>query len=115
MTPRILHILDGTTTGDSLDALAILLGHFPESRIIVMGHRSTADAAEVAGIARDRVGFVPSMGWADPTGWRHIKRILAEFTPEAVHAWGMSGVVAATIAGFRGKKIATGDPSGCLW
>ena len=80
-TRRILHLADASTPMDSFDILAALLGTTyaqTEHRLFALGHRSTQLLAEQAGITAP-VEWLPSVGWMDPTGWRALRRIVAQW------------------------------------
>jgi hypothetical protein len=107
---RILHLLDSSTPGDSLDMLAHLVAApqpAAEYRVMAMGHRSTGVFAEFAGLARDSLVWAPSLGWADPAGWRAVRRLVARFEPTHIHAWGLAAVVAVAASGSSAKRLAT--------
>ncbi len=106
MPLRILHIVDPSTPADAFDMLAQLLPHCGTHRLVALGHRSTKILAEAAGISAP-VEWIPSLGWPDPTGWRGLRRTIAQFQPTHLHAWGISGVVAGAVSGFAGRRMAT--------
>jgi glycosyltransferase involved in cell wall biosynthesis len=105
MAGRVLHVLDATTPGDALDVLALVLAR-QEHRLAGLGHRSTERLAARAGI-RDPITFVQAVGWADPTGWRALQRLIRDFQPTHVHAWGIPAALAVTLARFKGKRLVT--------
>jgi len=111
MGETVLHVLDGTTPADLFEGLGRKLACESRAgaahRIVALGHRSTRALAAAAGITRGEgdIRFVHSMGWADPTGWRGVKREIQELKPSCVHAWGIPGAVAAAQA-LSGKSAA---------
>jgi hypothetical protein len=108
MSPRILHLLDPTTPADALDILALLYGKIDKvQRLAALGDRTTADLAQLAGIDGSQIKFLHSMGWADPTGWRSLRRLIREFSPTHVHAWGIPAAVAASMVRFKGQRLVT--------
>ena len=105
MPPRILHVLDATTPTDAMEILALLSGHY-EHRIVSLGHRSSQDLARYAGIGQP-ITFLHSMGWADLTAWRSLSRVIRQFQPTHVHAWGVPAGMAATMSRFPGNRLMT--------
>ena len=115
MAARVLHVLDATTPTDALDVLALVLPRH-EHRLAALGHRSTRRLAEGAGI-RESITFVHALGWADPMGWRGLRRVIREFQPTHVHAWGISAALTVTMSRFKGRRLVTladMPPAGCL-
>lgn len=127
MEGTVLHVVDETTPADLFEMLARGLGcgdngGGPAGRqhIVALGHRSSAEVARAAGIAgaaspagfaggdAPAMRFIHSMGWADPTGWRGMKREIARVKPECVHAWGITGAVAAAQALSARRAAANG-------
>jgi hypothetical protein len=98
-------VLDATTPADALDILARLVGTH-QRRIVVLGHRSTGEVVRRAGIDGP-ITFVHSMGWADPSGWRSLARVIREYQPTHVHAWGVPAGMAAAMSRYRGKRVMT--------
>src|ERR1043166_3616330 len=95
MQPKILHLLDKTTPSDVLDILALLRAKNPGRHVLAaLGHHSTAHLAALAGIPRTAITFLPSAGWADPTGWRALKKLLKKEQVTHLHAWGVPAAVA---------------------
>lgn len=111
----ILHLIDPTTPRDALEMLAGLISPDPSRHgVLVLGHARFLRAAIRLGIPGDLLTHVHSMGWADPSTWRAVGRIVRQTTPAHVHAWGIRGIAAATMARhFTGQRIATfaGPPS----
>jgi hypothetical protein len=105
MATRVLHVLDATTPSDAMDSLALVLPRH-EHRLTALGHRSTQHLALCAGI-HDPITFLHSMGWADPTGWRGLRRIIREFAPTHVHAWGIPAAIGVTMSRFKGQRLVT--------
>ncbi|MGN6368469.1 MAG: glycosyltransferase [Phycisphaerae bacterium] len=103
---RILHLLDHTTPTDAFDLLALLLPHFPGSQLAALGHRNTRFLAAQATITAP-ITFLPSTGWADPTSLRPLHRLLADFQPTHLHAWGFPAIAAASLVPTRAHRIAT--------
>lgn len=107
----VLHLLDASTTPDAMASLALLLARSqPEGaadHVAVLGHRRTGELAALAGI-RENLTYLPSMGWADPTGWRAMRRLVEATDPGILHAWGISAVVAATaMTRWHGECLAS--------
>src|SRR5512146_889499 len=121
MPQRIVHVLDSTTSADAVEVLAQLIGngaaqgtgdgraHGAEAthHLLGLGHRSTGNLAAAAGIDPAEIAWVRSMGWADPTGWRGVRGVVARLTPTHLHAWGASAAAAISRSGFAGPRIAT--------
>jgi hypothetical protein len=105
MAARILHVLDATTPGDALDVLALLLPR-QEHRLVALGHRSTGALAARAGI-EEPITYLHSVGWADPTGWRGLRRVIREYQPTHVHAWGIPAALVTTLTRFKGRRLVT--------
>ncbi|HVT82949.1 MAG TPA: glycosyltransferase family 4 protein [Phycisphaerae bacterium] len=105
MSSRVVHVLDATTPPDAVEILAQVLP-LAEHQLVTLGHRSTLQLMRHAGIQAE-VTCLHSMGWADPTGWRGLRRLLEEHQPTHVHAWGIPAAMAATMARFKGKRIVT--------
>jgi hypothetical protein len=119
MPPHVLHLLDPTTPEDAADCLALLTagaeGGGGRHTIAALGHRSTGDllaaagraarAGGRAGPAADGVHWLPSRGWADPTGWRAARRLARIVQPTHIHAWGISAATAAAVAGGDAARI----------
>lgn len=112
---RVLHILDITTSADAVAALASFLdAEFHRTsetahELVVLGHRSTADMLPVAGIptATMPVACLPSMGWADPTGWRALRRLIDPHHPTLLHAWGILAAMACAMGGDSAARLIT--------
>src|ERR1051326_7759711 len=80
MPPRVVHLLDPTPPADALEIISLLLGKMGHTqRLAALGHRSTADLAALAGIDPSQITFLHSMGWADPTGWRSLRRLVRDY------------------------------------
>ncbi|MCL2648589.1 MAG: hypothetical protein FWD61_16560 [Phycisphaerales bacterium] len=109
MSLQVLHLLDVSAPLDAFDLLAVLLANFPPGmhRLAALGHHSTKKMAALAGIAPASITFLPSAGWADPSGGRAVGRICRAFQPTHVHAWGVSAAIALAASRFPGKRIAT--------
>ncbi|HEY4329726.1 MAG TPA: glycosyltransferase family 4 protein [Phycisphaerae bacterium] len=105
MATRILHVLDATTPADAVDVLSLILPRH-EHRLAALGHRSTRDLAASAGI-HEPITFLHSMGWPDPTGWRGVHRLIKEYKPTHVHAWGIPAAIAVTMSRFKGQRLVT--------
>ncbi|HUO10704.1 MAG TPA: glycosyltransferase family 4 protein [Phycisphaerae bacterium] len=106
---RILHLTDASTPVDSFDMLAAILrgADAPtEHRLFALGHRSTQLLAEHAAITQP-IEWLPSVGWADPTGWRALRRIVTQWQPTHIHAWGFPAIVATAFSGSPAMRIAT--------
>jgi hypothetical protein len=101
----MLHVLDHTTPADSVEILARLLGR-EEYRLVALGHRSTQELVRAAGV-REPITFVHSMGWADPTGWRGTGRVIRDYQPTHVHAWGVPAGMAVAMSRFGGARLMT--------
>jgi glycosyltransferase involved in cell wall biosynthesis len=105
----VLHLVDHSTPPDSLEQLSLLVrrtGETVRHRFASLGPHDTLSLAERAGLPRADFTPLPSAGWADPTGWRALRRRVAR--PEVVHAWGAAGIVAAAAAyGGRVPGVAT--------
>ena len=107
MPLRILHLLDATTPPDAMQVLAQLLRHGEgDHRLAALSHHSTAALARDAGIIQP-IQFLHSMGWADPTGWRAVRRLVKTHAPTHLHAWGIPSAIAATMARFSGQRVVT--------
>ncbi len=109
MSRRILHILDATTPVDAVEALALLLtadrgDASITHEIAILGHHSTAALLQPPHSAPH---MLPSMGWADPTGWRALRRLAKRLQPTHLHAWGIPAAVAASVAGTSADRIVT--------
>jgi hypothetical protein len=99
----VLHLLDHSTPADAVEQLVLLVHRTATTlrhRFAVLGSHGTIALAERAGIPRALIKPLPSVGWADPTGWRALRRRVER--PGQVHAWGVPSVVAATVS-FAGK------------
>jgi glycosyltransferase involved in cell wall biosynthesis len=112
MSRRVLHLVDATTSGDALEILGQLCARISGEHVIAsLGHRGTAKRARWAGISIGTCGpgilGLPSVGWADPAGWRGVRRLVRQINPTHLHAWGISAVVAASMAKFARHKRAT--------
>lgn len=105
MPARILHVLDPTTPSDAMDVLAPLLPRH-DHKLVALGHHSTGELAHAAGIA-EPLAFLHSMGWADPSGWRSLRRIIREYQPTHVHAWGIPAAIGVTMSRFKGQRLVT--------
>jgi hypothetical protein len=124
MSARILHVLDPTTPADAVESLGALIRSDLETHdVAVLGHRSTGGLLHSAGIwcaqpaaaattpateATSVIGdihWLPSMGWADPTGWRGLRRLVDRLEPTHVHAWGLPAAVAAAFAARDRPRI----------
>jgi hypothetical protein len=105
MASRILHVLDPTTPPDALDILAPVLPRHVH-RLVALGHRSTQRLATGAGI-REPITFLHSVGWADPTGWRALRRVIQDFQPTHIHAWGFPAALTTTMSRFKGRRLVT--------
>ncbi len=103
MAARVLHVLDATTPSDAMDILAPLLPRH-EHRLVGLGHRSTQQLARGAGID-EPITFVHAMGWADPTGWRGLRRVIREYAPTHVHAWGIPAAIGVSMSRFKGRRL----------
>jgi hypothetical protein len=103
MAVRILHVLDETTPPDAVEVLARIVGRH-DHRLAAVGHRSTEQLARAAGIG-EKIDFVHSMGWADPTGWRGVRRLVREYEPTHVHAWGIPAAIAVTMSRYKGRRL----------
>jgi hypothetical protein len=104
MPSLILHVIDPTTSTDALHILSLLLRHKADAqaggathRLVAMGHRLTGKLAAQAGVDT-QITWLPSLGWADPTGWRGLRQVIAGVRPSHIHAWGIAGVVATAAA-----------------
>lgn len=108
MSSQILHVLDTSTSSDAVEILAqICLSDGPgEHHLVALGHRATEDLARFAGISLP-ITFLHSMGWADPTTWRGLARVIRRLQPTHVHAWGFPAGMAVTMSRFRGKRLMT--------
>jgi glycosyltransferase involved in cell wall biosynthesis len=81
---RVLHLLDDTDpTALSLVAPALPRGEFEQS-IGIIGVKYVASRAD-AGIA---VRSIPVRPGFDVAGWRTLSRVVGEFRPHVLHAWG---------------------------
>ena len=115
MSQRIIHVLDSTTSADGVEILGQLLGDGVAAgpgggashHLACLGHRSTGNLAALAGIDPAGITWVRSMGWADPAGWRGVRRIIAGLSPTHVHVWGSCAAAAVSRSGFAGPRIAT--------
>ena len=109
MNSRILHLLDASTPSDAFELLAMLLANSPPGthQLAALGHHSTKTLAALANIPPESITFLPSAGWADPTGWRAAKKICRKLQPTHVHAWGVPAALALLASKFQGKRIAT--------
>jgi hypothetical protein len=105
MSSRVLHVLDPTTPPDAVEILAQVLP-LSEHRLVSLGHRSTVQLLRYAGIT-EPVTSLHSMGWADPTGWRGLGKVVREYGATHVHAWGMPAAFATTMMRFKGKRVVT--------
>jgi hypothetical protein len=47
------------------------------------------------------------MGWADPNGWRGLRRVVREVGPTHVHAWGTAAAVAAAMTRAAAQQVVT--------
>ncbi len=77
---------------------------------MVLAHRDVGreleGALERAGVGGVKLRYGRSMGWWDPVGWRAVRGALRESGATHVHAWGISGVVAASVeTGFEGARV----------
>jgi hypothetical protein len=109
MNAPVLHLLDATSTPDGLEMLGTLLEADGTAlhRVVVMGHATTVDRAIAAGVPEECIERVHSMGALDPAGWRGVRRMMKRITPTSVHAWGFSGLAAATVVGGSAGRVAT--------
>ncbi|MCL2639349.1 MAG: hypothetical protein FWD53_00740 [Phycisphaerales bacterium] len=109
MNSRILHLLDASTPSDALELLAMLLANSPPGthQLAALGHHSTKTLATLSNIPPESITFLPSAGWADPTGWRATKKICQKLQPTHAHAWGIPAALALAASKFQGKRIAT--------
>ena len=107
---RAIHLIDTGTTGDALEMLGTLVGRSSGviHRVLMLGHRAAGERAARAGVPKEIIGHIHTMGWADPAGWRGVGKAIKDWEPTHVHAWGIRGVVAASVhTGFSGPRIAT--------
>lgn len=109
---KILHMLDSSTPDQAIEMLGTLVAQSlsdpnTDHQIISLGHRSISQAAHAAGVPLDRIHNIRSMGWADLSAIRAVRQLLPQLRPTHVHAWGLSGIVATTVAAFSGPRIAT--------
>ena len=88
-----------------MDILAPILPRH-EHRLAALGHRSTGQLAAAAGI-HEPIAYFHSMGWADPTGWRGMWRMIRAYAPTHVHAWGIPAAIAVTMSRFKGQRLVT--------
>src|SRR5689334_11851818 len=109
MDARILHVLDETTPPDGMEILAQVLASGHTQRIVALGHRSTGEIAIAGGVdpKNHPIQFLHSMGWADPTGWRSLRKVIDEFKPTHVHAWGIPSAFATVMTRFAGERLVT--------
>jgi hypothetical protein len=109
MNRPVLHLIDTSSTPDGLEMLGTLLETEGTAlhHVVVMGHASTVDRATAAGVPRYCIERVHSMGALDPAGWRGVRRTMNRLTPGFVHAWGLSGLVAAVVVGGDAGRVAT--------
>jgi glycosyltransferase involved in cell wall biosynthesis len=105
----VLHLVDHSTPPDSLEQLSLLVRRTGESvrhRFASLGPHDTLTLAARAGLPRADFTPLPSAGWADPTGWRALRKRVDR--PDILHAWGAAGIVAAAAAyGGRVPGVAT--------
>jgi glycosyltransferase involved in cell wall biosynthesis len=105
MASRVLHVLDASTPTDAMDVLAQVLPRH-EHRLAALGHRSTQRLAVAAGI-RETITFLHALGWADPMAWRGLRRVIREFQPTHIHAWGIPAALTVTMSRFKGRRLVT--------
>ncbi len=105
-----LHLMDPSTPEDAAEMLALLVTRSSgvTHRICVMGPRNVTEMAMRAGVPRELILERRTAGWADPTGWRAIGKLIRRFAPTHLHTWGERGLVAATVhMQFKGARIHT--------
>jgi hypothetical protein len=120
MAFRIIHVVDSTTSADAAEVLALLLesqrgwgGAAQRPEVVGLGHRSTGAVLAGAGIpveggnGRPRVRWCSSLGWADPTSWRALGRLIDPAQPTLLHAWGIPAAFACAMAGRSAARIVT--------
>ncbi|HVS71463.1 MAG TPA: glycosyltransferase [Phycisphaerae bacterium] len=104
---HVLHLLDRTTTAEGVEQFALLLKATHPSagirhRLAVLGPHDTVELVRRAGLAEifDGMLTLHSAGWADPTGWRALRRAAQslDMPPTLIQAWGIPAIVAATVA-----------------
>jgi hypothetical protein len=109
-TGRLLHAsgiwVDGATCvmGGMDQPIGTFGGHATNSACAI-GGLPTGPAGE-AGVV-NHVHWLPSMGWADPTGWRSLRRLVRRLHPTHIHAWGLPAAVAAGMAAGGLPRIVT--------
>ncbi len=107
MSARILHLLDASTPPEAVEILALLLRQTRDDcHLAALGHHSTGALVAAAGIQKP-VSFFHSMGWADPTGWRSLRRLWKALNPTHIHAWGIPAAIAVTMSRFAGERLVT--------
>ena len=118
MAFRIIHVVDTTTSEDSVEALAALLrseaadASMASHEIAVLGHRSTGALLEAAGISGAGTGsrkihWLRSLGWLDPVGWRALAKLVDPSRPMLLHAWGLPAALACAIGGSSAGRVVT--------
>ncbi len=105
-----LHIIDPSTPEDAAEMLGLLVTQSSgvEHRVCVMGPRYVSEMAMRAGVPQEIIHERRTVGWADPTGWRGVGKLIRRFSPTHIHTWGERGLVAATVSmQFKGARIHT--------
>lgn len=105
-----LHIIDPSTPEDAMEMLALLVTRSSgvTHRVAVMGPRYVSDLAVQTGVPREWIFERRTAGWADPTGWRGIGKLMRRLEPTHLHSWGERGLVAGTVnLQFKGARIHT--------
>ncbi|QEL18945.1 glycosyltransferase [Limnoglobus roseus] len=90
---RIVHLASGlgpTGTARSLSLLAPALAELGEEQLVVnLGSREPFAGDLAQGLVRD----VRFRSWLDLAGAKELRRVIAEFRPDAVHVWGNRAAV----------------------
>lgn len=105
-----LHLIDPSTPEDAAEMLALLVTRSSgvQHRICVMGPRYVTEMAVRAGVPQELIVERRTAGWADPTGWRAIGKLIRRLAPTHLHTWGERGLIAGTVnLQFKGARIHT--------
>ncbi len=115
MIQTLLHIVDPTTDGDALEMLSHLLARPDQNttqHLLILGHLHTKTLLALANVdlqqlqSEKRLHTIRSLGWADPSGWRALRRLASRLQPHILQTWGLPSTVAATTCPLPVQRIA---------